>query len=186
MQSVANTTPGTAEARGKKSLKERAVSELEKYAIISAYLWVLVMALSLHKREVLQEHGISVWQHSFAIVNALIFGKVILIAEALEFGKSLERRALVWIVLGKSLIFVILLAAFHIVEEAIRAWFESQPLSAAFADFGGTLFGLLTYAAIFFVALLPLFAFQEADRILGGGVLWKLFIRAGENRFPAD
>jgi hypothetical protein len=104
----------------------------------------------LHKREVLQEHGISVWDQSFAIVNALIFVKVILIAQALEFGKSLERRALMWIVLGKSLIFAILLIAFHIVEEAIRAWFKSQPLSAAFADLGGTLPGILTYAAIFF------------------------------------
>jgi hypothetical protein len=86
-------------------------------------------------------------------------------------------------VLGKSLIFAILLVAFHIVEEAIRAWFKSQPLSAAFADLGGTLSGLSTYAAIFFVALIPLFAFQEAARILGGGALWNLFFRAGEKRF---
>jgi len=39
-------------------------------------------------------------------------------------------------VLGKSLIFAILLIAFHIVEEAIRAWFERRPLSAGLADFG--------------------------------------------------
>jgi hypothetical protein len=84
---------------------------------------------------------ISVWQRSFAIVNALIFGKVILIAQTLEFGTSLERRALIWIVLGKSLIFAILLVAFHIVEQAIRAWFKSQPLSVAFADLGGALSG---------------------------------------------
>jgi hypothetical protein len=49
---------------------------------------------------------------------------------------------------GKSLIFAILLLAFHIAEEAIRGWFESKPLSEAFADFGGTLPGLLTFAAI--------------------------------------
>jgi hypothetical protein len=50
-------------------------------------------------------------------------------------------RQLIWIVLGKSLIFAILLVAFHIVQEAVRAWFKSQPLSAAFADLGGTLSG---------------------------------------------
>jgi hypothetical protein len=43
----------------------------------------------------------SVWQTGFALVNALIFGKVIPIAQVLEVGKSLERRALMWIVLGK-------------------------------------------------------------------------------------
>ena len=116
-------------------------------------------------------------------MNALIFGKVILIGQALEVGKGLERRALVWVVLGKSLIFAILLLAFHIAEEAIRAWFKGQPLSDTFADFGGSLPGLVAYAAIFFVALSPFFAFQEAARVLGGGALWNLFFRGGEERF---
>jgi hypothetical protein len=82
-------------------------------------------------------------------------------------------------VLGKSLIFVILLLAFHIAEEAIRAWFVGQPLSASFADFSGSLSDLLTYAAIFFVALIPFFAFQEAACVLGAGALWNLFLHGG-------
>ena len=62
----------------------------------------------------LQQHGMtSVWQTGFALVNALIFGKVIPIAQVLEVGKSLERRALMWIVLGKSLIFAVPLIAFQ-------------------------------------------------------------------------
>ncbi|MBV9287292.1 MAG: hypothetical protein JO288_05625 [Hyphomicrobiales bacterium] len=182
MQNVANTAPGRTEAGAKKSLTERAVGELEKYAIIIVYLWLLFGLFSLHKQLVLG-HGISVWQQGFALVNALIFGKVILIAQALEVGKGLERRALVWVVLGKSLMFAVLLIAFHIVEEAIRGWFESKPLSDAFADFGGTLPGLLTTAAIFFVTLIPFFAFQEASRILGDGALWGLFFHSGEKRF---
>jgi hypothetical protein len=182
MQNVANAAPGTVEAGSKKSLKERALGELEKYAVITAYLWLLFALFSLHK-QLVQGHGVSVWQQGFAIVNALIFGKVILIGQALEVGKGLERRALVWVVLGKSLIFAILLLAFHIAEEAIRAWFEGQPLSASLADFGGSLPGLVTYAAIFFVALIPFFAFQEAARVLGGGALWNLFFRGGEVRF---
>jgi hypothetical protein len=183
MQNAANTAPEKGEAR-KRNLRERAVGELEKYATITVYLWLLFALFSLHTRQVLQQHGmISVWQHGFALVNALIFGKIILIAQALEVGKSLERRALLWIVLGKSLIFAILLIAFHIVEGAIRAWFESQPISAGLADFGGTLPGLLTYAAIFCVVLIPFFAFQETARILGSSALRDLFVRSGEKRF---
>jgi hypothetical protein len=128
---------------------ERALSELEKYAVITVYLWLLFALLSLH-RQLVQGHGVSVWHQSLAIVNALIFGKVILIGEALNVGKVLERRALVWVMFGKSLIFVILLLAFHIAEGAIRAWFVGQLLSASSADFGGSLPVLLTYAAIFF------------------------------------
>ena len=182
MQNAANGAPGNARASVKKSLARRAVSELERYAIITVYLWLLFALFGLHKQLVLG-NGISVWQQGFAIVNALIFGKVILIGQALEVGKGLERRALVWVVLGKSLIFAILLLAFHIAEEGIRAWFESKPLSDVFADFGGTLPGLLTTAAIFFVTLIPFFAFQEAARILGNGALWRLFVHSGEKRF---
>jgi hypothetical protein len=183
MQNIANTAPETADVR-KKSLMERAISELEKYAIITVYLWLLFALFSLHTRQVLQQHGtISVWQHGFAFVNALIFGKIILIAQALEVGKRLERRALLWIVLGKSLIFTVLLIAFHIIEGAVRAWFESQPLSASLTDFGGTLPALLTYAAIFCVVLIPFFAFQETARILGSSALQDLFVRSGDKRF---
>ena len=141
-----------------------------------------IALFSLHK-QLIQGHGITIWQQGFAVVNALIFGKVILIGQALEVGKGLERHALVWGMLGKSLTFAILLLAFHIAEEAIRAVFKGQPLSASFADFGGSLPGLVTYAAIFFVALILFFAFQEAARVLGGGALWNLFFRAGEQRF---
>jgi hypothetical protein len=182
MQNVANAAPGTVATGSKKSLKERALGELEKYTVIALYLWLLFALFSLHK-QLVQGHGVSVWQQGFAIVNALIFGKVILIGQALEVGKGLERRALVWVVLGKSLIFAILLLAFHIAEEAIRAWFKGHPLSASFADFGGSVPGLVTYTAIFFVALIPFFAFQEAARVLGGGALWNLFFRGGEERF---
>jgi hypothetical protein len=182
MQNVTNKTPGTAEADGKRNLRERALGELEKYAVIAVYLWLLFALFGLHK-QLVQGHGVSVWQQGFAIVNAVIFGKVILIGQALEVGKSLERRALVWVVLGKSLIFAILLLAFHIAEGALRAWFKGQPLSASLADFGGSVPALVTYAAIFLVALIPFFAFQEAARVLGSGALWNLFFRGGEERF---
>ena len=176
MPNVANTSGGG------ESLEERAVSELKEYAVITAYVWLLFALFSVHK-QLVQGYAISVWEQGFAIVNALIFGKVILIGQSLEVGKGLERRALVWVVLGKSLIFAILLIAFHIVEDTIRAWFENKPLSEAFGDFGGTLPTLLAHAGIFFVALIPFFAFQEAARILGNLALWNLFLRSGEKRF---
>src|ERR1700727_3313756 len=157
MQNAANTAPEKGEAR-KRNLRERAVGEREKYTPITVYLWLLFALFSLHTLQVLQQHGmISVWQHGFALVNALIFGKIVLIAQALEVGKSLERRALAWIVLGKSLIFAILLIAFHIVEGAIRAWFESQPLSAGGGGLRGAPGRRLPRAPRFSFVSFPLF-----------------------------
>lgn len=183
MQNIPNAVPGADEPEGKKSLKERAVNELQKYAVITVYLWFLFALFGLYRRQVLLMHGVVVWQQSFAIVNALIFGKVILIAEAFDLGKRLQGRSLGLMVLGKSLMFAILLIAFHIVEEAIRDLVAGQPLSASTADFGGTLSGLLTYAAIFFVALTPFFALQEIALSLGSDALWRLFFGRGAKRF---
>ena len=183
MQNTPRTVPGSAGATTE-SLEQRVVSELKKYAVITLYLWVLFVLFATYKRFLLHENGISVWNQSFAIVNALIFGKVILIFQALDVGRSLRNQALVWIVIGKSLLFSIILILFHIGEEAVRAWFKDLPWSTAVADFGGgTWPGLLTYAAIFFVALIPLFAFQAVADVVGADALWKLMFTSGRKAF---
>jgi hypothetical protein len=182
MQNLASTSAETAEPAGKQSLKDRAVSELEKYAVISAYLWVLFALFGLH-RQLVQGHGVSVWQQGFALINALVFGKVILIGEALELGRDKLGRALAWVVFRKSLIFAILMIAFHICEEAVRAWFKGLPLSDAVTSLGGSLAGVVAYGAIFFVVLIPFYAFQETGRILGSAAVWNLFFKKGEKRF---
>jgi hypothetical protein len=182
MQNAVDTRPEVAEPAGKKGLKERAVSEVEKYAVITAYLWVLFALFGLH-RQLVQGHGVSAWQQGFAIINALVFGKVILIGEALELGRSKSSRALAWIVFRKSLIFAILLIAFHILEEAIRGWFQGLPLSDAVTSLGGSLAGVLAYAAIFFVVLIPFYAFQETGRVLGSDALWNLFFKKSGKQF---
>ena len=181
MEKVADTTPRAAETGGNESLKERVASELEKYAIITVYLWLLFALFGLHK-QLLQGHGVSIWQQGFALINALVFGKVILIGDALKVAKGQRNDSLAWVVLRKSLIFAILLVAFHVLEEVIRAWFKSQPLSTVVTEFGGSLAGVAAFAAIFFVVLIPFYAYQEAARVLGGDTLWNLFFRAHAKR----
>jgi hypothetical protein len=182
MPNVANTSPGTAEPAGKKSLRNRAVSELEKYAIITAYLWVLFALFGLH-RQLVQGHGVSAWQQGFALINALVFGKVMLIGEAFELGKAKSSEVLAWIVFRKSLIFAVVLIAFHILEEMIRGWFKGLPVSDAITSLGGSLGGVAAFAAIFFVVLIPFYALQETGRVLGGDVLWRLFFKKSETHF---
>jgi len=176
MQNGAKTASGASAGPKKESLRERALDELKKYAVITLYLWVLFVLFATYKRMLLQENGISPWNQGFAIVNALIFGKVVLIAQALNLGRNLKDQALIWVVIGKSLLFTVVLILFHIAEEAIRAWSKGLPLATAISDFGGgTWLGLVTYAAIFFVALIPFFAFQEVAEVVGSNALWDLF-----------
>ena len=80
---------GGAAAGKKGSLKERAFDELKAFAVITLYLWVLFVLFASYKRLLMHENGMSVWNQGSAIVNALIFGKVILIAQAFESWREL-------------------------------------------------------------------------------------------------
>jgi hypothetical protein len=182
MQDGSKTATST--SAGKANLEERAIDELKKFAVIVLYFWVLFTLFAAYKKMLLHENGISLWHQTFAIVNALIFGKVILIAQDLNLGKGSKEQPLIWVVLRKSLLFSIVLILFHIAEQAIRAWFEHLPLATAVSDLGGgTWLGLLTYAAIFFIALIPFFAFQEVAEIVGRDALWDLMFRRDRKTF---
>ena len=187
MQTAAKTDPGAGAAVSgakKASLEKRALDELKHYAVVTLYLWVLFLLFATYKRMLLHENGISGWNQSFAIVNALIFGKVILIFQAINLGRRLKGLALAWIVLGRSLMFTIGLILFHVAEEALRAWFKELPLATSIQDFGGgTLLGFATYAAILFVALIPFFAISEMAEIIGADALWKLMFTSGQKAF---
>src|SRR5271155_4995694 len=183
-EATMENTMGASAAPEKHSLKERALDELRHYIIITLYLWLLFAVFSLYKRMILQENGISVWGQTLAIVNALVFGKVILIAQALHLEAGLRKYPRIWIVLGNSALFTIVLVAFHILEDAIKAWFDGRPLATAVADFGGgTLAGFLSMGAIFFVALIPFFGVHEVARAVGGRALWDLFFSGRTQAF---
>lgn len=158
-----------------KNLKQRALEEFRKYLIITLYLWILFALLADYKRVLLQENGINLWNQGYAIFNALIFGKVVLIGQALRVGEGMKNQALIWVVLWKALLFTALLIMFHLAEEAVRAWIQHRPVPGSLADFGGgTWAGFMTYAALLFVALIPLFAFQEVSGAIGRNALWAL------------
>lgn len=168
-------------AAGHKSLKARALTEMKEYVTITIYLWVLFALFGFYKKELLQENGINYWNQSYAIVNAMIFAKVMLLGEMLDLGDWLRKRALLWAVLGKSLLFTILLIVFHMCEELLRAWIKHLPVMESILNFGGgSWLGMFIYGALLFVTLVPLFAFREVSDAMGKDQLWKMLIS------PAD
>lgn len=168
-------TPPPAQGAGHESLKEKAIGEMKIYLAVTIYLWVLLALFALYRKSLLQENGIDYWRQGSAILNALILGKVILLGDILKLGDSLRKRALVWVVLGKTLIFTALLMAFHAAEEMVRAAIKGTSLAESILGIGGgTWFGLAVYAAIMFVMLIPLAGFRELSFVMGKGVMWKV------------
>jgi hypothetical protein len=172
---------GSGPGKPKPALKARAVSEGKKVLTITLYLWVFFAVLNLHKTAVLQQNHIDYEVQGFAIVNALIFAKVMLVADELKLGARFQDRPLIYAVLYASFLFTVVLIAFHIAEGALLALLHGRPVSDSLADFGaGNLRGILSVGAIAFVALIPFFLFRGIARAVGEDRIWQLVFTRGK------
>ena len=158
-----------------KNFKAKAITMFWKVVIATVYLWILFALFNLYKTALLNEHGIDYWDQGFAFFSALVFSKVLLVGDMLGIGQSLRKRALVWVVLGRSLIFAVLIILCHAGLSVIRAWYDAQPVMETIMKIGGgSWLGFWIYAAILFFMLIPLAAFRELSFVLGENVIWKL------------
>lgn len=161
--------------KGKPTLKARAVDEVKKFAIITLYLWVLFALFSLHRTLILEQEHLNYEEQGFAIINALVFAKVMLIGQDLKLGGRFRHLPLIESVVWHAASFTVVLFFFHIAERALSAWLHGKPLSDSLHEFGG-LSGDLAVCAIFFVMLVPFFTFTELGRVIGPDKLWRLLV----------
>lgn len=161
---------------GKPTLKQKAMSEMRRFAVMASYLWVLFALFSLHQSIVLAEHGIDYRAQGFAIVNALMLAKVMLLAESFHVGRRFENRPLVYPILYQSIEFAILFICFHIAEHLlVGVFWDGKTIAESFPEIGGGSFkGIASAGVILFVTLIPFFAFKELGRIVGGRELQAL------------
>jgi hypothetical protein len=163
----------------KETLKAKAYDELKEYLIIASYLWLVFGLLLLYKSVILNEEHISYLAHGIALINALVLGKFVLIAQALHLGNTAEGSPLIYPTVLKSFLFSIVLAGCKILEDAAVGFYHGRSLSESIADLGGgTLKGILTLTLLLFVMLIPFFGFGELQRVLGEGKLSRLFFHS--------
>lgn len=153
--------------RGRK-IRERAIEEVRQFLVMFLYLWILFGMFALYQRILLRQEGVSFTAQGFALVNALVLAKVMLIAEDLRVGHWLKPRPLIFPILGESFIFTVVFICFHILEHLAIGLFKGETLRASVPVIGGGgLAGLVSVAVIFFVALIPFFGFRNLSRELG-------------------
>ena len=158
------------------ALKQKAYFELKEFFIIVLYLWVVLALFLSYKSVILNEQHISFVAKGFALINALVLGKVMLIAKALHLGDRFNHWPLIYPTLIKSALFSIVLAIFKVLEAAAVSLYYRKSFEETIADFGGgTLKGILTLTVLMFVVLIPFFGFTELRRVLGAGKLERVF-----------
>jgi hypothetical protein len=176
-------------AHDRASLKEKALEELKAYWIIALYLAVFLGAFTIYRRLVLAELGVSYLNYGFAVIQAMIIAKVILVGRVFGFGRRFEDGPLLVSVIYKSIVFGALVVMFSLLEHIVEGLYHKQDLASILHDI--TKLGLyepLARMLMLIVAFIPFFAFWELGRVLGFRRLAALFLsRQGARSFqPVD
>ena len=147
---------------------EWALEEVRRFLVLFFYLWVLLGLFVLNQTIVSREQGVAFAFHGFAVVNALVLAKVMLVFENLEVARWLKRQPVALTILFEAVVCTVLLLGFHIIEAVAIGFYHGSSMATSMPSFGGGgVFGLLIVALIAFVSLLPFFAFKNVTRVVG-------------------
>jgi hypothetical protein len=156
----------------------KAAEETRRFLVMFVYLWALFGLFVLQEGIVLRKQGMGFAFQGLAIINALVLAKVMLVSEGLDLARWLRGKPLIAVILFEALILTLLFLCFHVLEHVVIGVFKGETLVASLPPVGGGgLAGLLSVAAIVFVALIPFFAFKNVSRALGPGRLEALLFK---------
>jgi hypothetical protein len=179
--------PASASASRASKIAAKAAEEARRFLVMFLYLWVLFSLFVLVEGIMLRKQGVGLTFQGFAIINALVLAKVMLVIENFDVARWLRGRPLIAIILYEALILTILFLCFHVLEHVLVGAFKGETLASSLPTIGGGgLAGLLSVAAIMFVAMVPFFAFKNVSRALEPGRLQALIFKGAPPNAEVD
>jgi hypothetical protein len=163
----------------KATMKEKVAHEMIEWLWIFLYLAFFFCVFATYKLVILNQLHVAYFAFGTALINALVLSKVILIGEMFGVGKSKENRSLLVSAIYKSLVFAVLVAAVHLLEEGIRGALHGDDLAGILRDMmqEGWLMQV-TRTALVFCVFIPFFGFMEIRRKLGKKQFFDLILHA--------
>lgn len=145
--------------------KQKIKHELKEMLTLVIYLAFFFLSFALYDMLLLRQYHIETLTIAFALINALVITKVIMIGEYAKLGRRHENKALLISAIWKAFVFALLVLAFHIVEEVVKRMIHGADLTRASTNvrleqFAGR-------AIIVFCIFVPLFAWREFRRVMG-------------------
>ena len=172
------------------NLAHRIYHQVIQFLLIAVYLFVVFAVLALHEEVVAAKNGIAYHFYGFAAINAIILGKVMLVAEDLNFANRFFRNLfftnspLVYVIVFKSVAFTILFFVFDIVEEVLVGVFKGKTVAESFPNIGGgSPRGIFFMIVVITVLLSPFFAYREVGKVIGERELHSLMFTRKRSRF---
>ena len=167
---------------GKSDLKKKAAHEAKELLILFLYLGFFFCALATYSMLLLSEYHVSYLTYGFALINALVVAKVILIGDYAHLGKRYEGRPLFVSAIVKAFLFSLLVFAFHVLEEVIKRIVHGADIATASREM--RMDELLGRALVVFCTFIPLFGFRELRRVMGEDEFRALLFRSRETGNP--
>ncbi|MGB9444240.1 MAG: hypothetical protein WBR26_04525, partial [Candidatus Acidiferrum sp.] len=163
----------------KRPLKQRACDEAREGLLIALYLFIVFSLFVIYKWVILAQNHIDFALHGFALFNALSLAKVMLVAQDIPLADRFRDAPLIYPALLKSFVFTIVLACFKITEEGAMGILHGKSFrESAVLVAGASGKEELVLASLFFVMLIPFFAFTELRRVFGADRLMGAFFRS--------
>lgn len=161
-----------------RTLKERARDEVRQFVQIFLYLLVTFSGYTIYGALLEEGTGEHYVAFSFAIVEALIGAKVMLVTENWTIYTRYEDRPLIYPTLFKSVLFLGLMIYASLMEKVVDALVHHRSVMGTLFD-GTHLTVLVAKDLMIFLGLIPFFALREFGRIRGRWVLARMFFDPG-------
>jgi hypothetical protein len=148
------------------SLKERVVEELKAYWVITLYLWLFLGCFMIYRWLVMAESGVTYLHFGFALIEAMVIAKVILIGRMFAFTRRFDDGPLA--VAYKCALFALLVALFTVIEHLVTGWIHHRGLFGGLRELAQVgAYEVGARVLMLSVAFVPFFAFWEMGRVMG-------------------
>jgi len=165
-------------AKKPEGMTETVRHELIEYAFNVVYLTAVFATFTIYRRLLLAAHDIPYTNYWFALVEALILGKVVMIGGMFHLGRGLEDKPLIYPTLYKTAVFTIFCFVFTLAEHAVKGLVSGHGVAAGLAEFTAQGHEVISAnSMVVFVALIPFFAVKELGRVMGREEIGRLFFR---------
>ncbi len=158
--------------------KERIKHEMLEMLWLFLYLAFFFGALVAYDKLLLKQYEVEYWNFGFALLNAAVITKVIMIGEYAKLGTRHESKALFISAVWKALVFGLLVFAFHLVEEIVKSLIHGADIETASRHLRFEQFA--ARAIIVFCTFIPLFVFREFRRVMGEEEFLNLVFRSAK------
>lgn len=163
----------TSPSSKKAVLKQKATNEVREFMAIFLYVAAFLIVLTTYRMLLLDEFHLKYFRYGAALTEALIATKVIMLGDYLQLGKKHTNKPIFVSAAYQAVLFGLLLAAFHTLEEVVKGLFHGQAVLNTLREI--RLNEVLLRSLVVVCGFITFFGYREVRRALGDDKFFSLF-----------